>query len=68
MVLSCALLGAGYFGKHYVRLLGEVSGAHLSAVFDPALSSDAFQEIQKVHPGVMRAQTFEEILRDPEIG
>ena len=68
MVLSCALLGAGYFGKHYVRLLGEVSGAHLSAVFDPALSSDAFQEIQKVHPGVRCAQTFEEILKAPEIG
>lgn len=68
MALACALLGTGYFGKHYIRLLGEINGARLSAVFDSALSPDTFQEIQKVHPGVKHAETFEEILNDPEIG
>lgn len=30
--ISCAVIGAGRFGKHYVRLLGEAKGAKLVAV------------------------------------
>lgn len=60
MTLSCALIGAGHFGKHYARLLREVEGAELALVFDRAPAPDVFGDVR-------RAQSFDEVLSDSTV-
>ncbi|MBI4120940.1 MAG: Gfo/Idh/MocA family oxidoreductase [Parcubacteria group bacterium] len=62
MTLSFALVGAGHFGKHYIRLLREVKGARLGALFDRSLAAET-----AVFPGIRRVTKYEEILSDPNI-
>jgi predicted dehydrogenase len=65
-VLNFAVIGAGYFGKHYIRLLQELEGVSLKAVV-----SRSFSTFQKLSPlllsDVRQSVDIQEILRDPAI-
>lgn len=46
-----ALIGCGYWGKNYVRLLSQMHHVKLVAVVD--ISSSAFSDLEKIYPEVV---------------
>jgi len=64
--LVFGVIGAGYFGKHYIRLLQDMPGVELRAV-----ASRSFEAIEKnapaLHSSVRRSADASVLLADPEI-
>jgi predicted dehydrogenase len=61
--ITCAVIGVGAFGKHYVRLLGAHPRASLLAVASPSVYSRGLD----VHEGVQLYTDTESIFQDPSI-
>lgn len=60
------VIGIGYFGKHYVRLLQEIDGVTLHAVANS--SEEAFERLTNVlSPCVKRCRSGEELTRDSKV-
>lgn len=64
-VLHFGIIGVGYFGKNYVRLLKEIDGVSLSAVARVSVGID--RDLPHLIPSNVRRQDPEELLSDPEI-
>lgn len=65
-MLTFGLIGLGYFGKHYLRLLVQQGGVRLAAIADP--SPVAFQAHRENIPSkTICINSAEELLRLPEI-
>lgn len=65
-MLHFGVVGVGYFGRHYVRLLGEIKGARLSAV--SRVSKKYEKEVHSfITKEVKSYQEPEELFQDPKI-
>lgn len=61
--LSCAVIGTGGFGRHYIRLISAHSNATLTAVASPS----AVERDLNIDPSVRREHDAEKLLQDPAI-
>ncbi|MFY9462911.1 MAG: Gfo/Idh/MocA family oxidoreductase [Candidatus Sungiibacteriota bacterium] len=64
--LAFGLIGAGYFGKHYMRLLQDMPGAVLRAVADRSLETIK-KNILMLPPSVRQYAEAEDVFSDSEI-
>jgi predicted dehydrogenase len=64
--LGIGLLGLGYWGLNYVRVLQELEGATLLACADPSL--EGRQRARRAHPRIRFAEQADEVLDDPAVG
>lgn len=65
-ILEFGVIGAGYFGRHYIRLLQDMPGAALRAVADRSWDS-AEKNGVVFPPSVKRLTDARDMLADPEI-
>lgn len=64
--LRFGLIGLGYFGKHYLRLLQEIEGVELYSVVNR--SCDAFDQFSHILPkSVKQAEEANTLFKDSEI-
>jgi predicted dehydrogenase len=63
--VSFAVVGLGYWGPNLVRVLHELAGAEVNAVFD--VRADSCSDIVKRYPGVRAAKSYAEVLEDDAI-
>lgn len=63
--LRFGVVGAGYFGKNYIRILQDMPGVELSALADP--SPDFEKNIPMLSPTVKRFTDANTLISDPEI-
>lgn len=61
--ITCAVIGVGAFGKHYVRLLGNNPRTTLMAIASPSVHSRGLD----VHESVQLYSDTESIFQDPSI-
>ncbi len=61
--ISCAVIGLGNFGKHYIRLLSANARANLVAVASPSVDSSTVN----IGPGVKRYADAKKIFADTTI-
>jgi predicted dehydrogenase len=61
--VSCAVIGTGAFGKHYVRLLRDDPRVTLAAVVSPSAPT---KEIP-LYPGIQRFTDAQDVWNDPSI-
>ncbi len=64
--LAFGVIGAGYFGRHYIRLLQDIPGVALRAVADRSLETIG-ENIPVLPARVSRFADARELLSDPEI-
>ena len=60
-----AVVGLGYWGPNLVRVLNELAGAEVAAVFD--VRTDSCSEIVKRYPTLRAATSYDELLEDDAI-
>jgi predicted dehydrogenase len=63
--LRFAVVGLGYWGPNLVRVLQELAGVEVAAVFDSR--TDARSQIVERYPSVRAAASYEEVLEDDGI-
>lgn len=64
--IKFALIGLGYFGKHYLRLLQQIEGVEIKTVCNR--SPEAFEKYSELLlPSIKRVARAEDIFSDPEI-
>src|SRR3989344_2368542 len=64
--LQFGIIGLGYFGKHYARLLQEISGVNLVAVANKL--SDVFEKKEiNLREGIIKTLNSDEIINNQEI-
>jgi predicted dehydrogenase len=63
--LRVALVGAGYWGPNYARVLQQMPGAELAAVCDARL--DALQRMRELAPHAKAVGSADDVFRDPAI-
>ena len=64
--LGIGVVGAAGWGSNVVRTFAATKGASLRSVCD--LRPELLERVATLHPGVRLTRSFEELLRDPEIG
>jgi predicted dehydrogenase len=64
-VIRLALIGLGYWGPNYARVLGELSGAELVWACDVA--EEALELVRHRYPAVRTTTDLEEILSDSSV-
>lgn len=65
-VLGFGVVGGGYFGRHYIRLLQNMPGAVLRAVADRSLETIE-KNAPTLSPSVRRFTDARDLLSDPDI-
>jgi len=63
--VSFAVIGLGYWGPNLVRVLHELAGAEVTAVFD--VRQDSCSDIVNRYPSVRAARSYAELLEDDAI-
>lgn len=64
--LGIGVVGAAGWGSNVVRAFAATRGASLRGVCD--LRPELLERVATLHPGVRLTRSFEDLLRDPEIG
>jgi len=64
--IQAAVIGAGYWGTNLIRVLHNTDGLWLKAVCDPQL--EILQEVKAHYPQVALTPSYDDILRDSNIG
>lgn len=62
MILRFGIIGVGYFGRHYVRLVQEIEGAELVGIF-----THAVKESDVILTGIKRYASADDLLADSSI-
>ncbi len=65
-ILAFGVIGAGYFGKNYIRILQDMPGVALRAVADRAFRADG-ENAQALPASVRRLTHADDLLSDQEI-
>lgn len=60
-----ALIGCGYWGKHFLRICGQHADVQLMGVFDS--SAERMDELRQLHPTVHFYDSLEALLGDSEV-
>lgn len=64
--IHAAVIGAGYWGAHLIRVLHDTDGMWLKTVCDAR--PEILQEVKARYPQVALTSSYDHILRDPNIG
>jgi predicted dehydrogenase len=64
--LGIAVVGAASWGSNVVRAFAATKGASLRGVCD--LRPELLARVATLHPGVRLTRSFDDLLRDPEVG
>ncbi|MDP3779272.1 MAG: Gfo/Idh/MocA family oxidoreductase [bacterium] len=62
MSFRFGIIGVGYFGRHYVRVVQEVEGAECVGIF-----THADEEVKTLSPQIKRYASVDELMSDPSI-
>jgi predicted dehydrogenase len=63
--IGIGVLGAGYWGRHFIRIVKETVGSHLVAVSD--LDADVCNEVATMSPGILTTTDPEELIGHPGV-